>query len=99
MGSPAVLLGHDTRAMRAAAAAYEHAWGVAPVFERAGGSIPVAHALQSVCAEMVIMGFGTRDGRAHGPNENVRVDSLQRGISAALHFLQQAGAIYRDPDA
>ena len=92
MGSRAALLGHDTRAMRAAAAAYEHAWGVPPLFERAGGSIPVAFALQDVCDEMVIMGFGYRDGRAHGPNENIHLHSLERGVSAAIHFLQQIGA-------
>ena len=92
MGSRAALLGHDTRAMRAAAAAYEHAWHVPPLFERAGGSIPVAFALQDVCDEMVIMGFGYRDGRAHGPNENIHIHSLERGVSAAIHFLQHIGA-------
>ena len=92
LGSRAALPGHDTRAMRAAAAAYEQAWGVAPLFERAGGSIPVAYALQEVCEELVIMGFGYRDGRAHGPNENIHVDSLERGVSAAIHFLQVIGA-------
>lgn len=91
MGSRAALLGHDTRAMRAAAAAYEHAWGAQPLYERAGGSIPVAFALQEVCEEMVIMGFGYRDGRAHGPNENIHVHSLERGVSAAIHFLQGIG--------
>ncbi|MCY4024041.1 MAG: dipeptidase [Anaerolineaceae bacterium] len=91
MGSRAVTLGHDTRAMRAAAAAYERAWGVAPLYERAGGSIPVTFALQEVCEELVIMGFGTRDGRAHGPNENVHVESLERGITAMIHFLQTIG--------
>ena len=94
MGSRALLLGHDTRAMRAAAAAYEQAWGAAPLFERTGGSIPVAYALQEVCEEMVIMGFGYRDGRAHGPNENIHVESLQRGVSAAIHFLQRIGATW-----
>ena len=95
MGSRAVTLGHDTRAMRAAAAAYERAWGVAPLYERAGGSIPVTFALQEVCEELVIMGFGTRDGRAHGPNENVHVESLDRGVSAMIHFLQQIGATWK----
>ncbi len=96
MDSRAALLGHDTRAMRAAAAAYEHAWGVQPLFERAGGSIPVAFALQDVCDEMVIMGFGYRDGRAHGPNENIHVHSLERGVSAAIHFLQEIGGAATD---
>lgn len=94
LGSHAVLLGHDTRAMRAAAAAYERAWGIAPIYERAGGSIPVTFALQEVCEELVIMGFGYRDGRAHGPNENVHVDSLERGVSAMIHFLQEIGATW-----
>ena len=96
LGSRAVTLGHDTRAMRAAAAAYERAWGVAPLFERAGGSIPVTFALQEICEELVIMGFGTRDGRAHGPNENVHVEALERGVSAMIHFLQEIGATWTE---
>lgn len=97
LGSHAVLLGHDTRAMRAAAAAYGQAWGVAPIYERAGGSIPVTFALQEVCEELVIMGFGYRDGRAHGPNENVHVDSLERGVNAMIHLLQEIGATWSGP--
>ena len=92
MGSRAALLRRDSRAMRAAARAYEHAWGVQPLFERAGGSIPVAFALQDVCDEMVIMGFGYSDGRAHGPNENIHLHSLERGVSATIHFLQGIAA-------
>ncbi|MCY3908139.1 MAG: M20/M25/M40 family metallo-hydrolase [Anaerolineaceae bacterium] len=97
LGSRAVTLGRDTRAMRAAAAAYERAWGVAPLYERAGGSIPVTFALQEACEELVIMGFGTRDGRAHGPNENVHVESLKRGVRAMIHFLQEIGATWNGP--
>ena len=41
MGAEAVLLDVEGPAMSAAAAAYAYAWGVEPVFERAGGSVPI----------------------------------------------------------
>lgn len=92
MGAPAVVLGRETRAMQAAAKAYERGWGAAPVFERAGGSIPITYTFQDTCDELVIMGFGYKDGAAHGPNENIRVHSLHRGIDTAIHFLQEIGS-------
>ena len=91
MGAPAVLLGRDTGAMKAAAAAYEKGWGKPPFFERAGGSIPITYTFQETCDEIVIMGYGSRDGKAHGPNENIHIASLHRGIDTAIHFLQLSG--------
>ena len=87
-GAKAIVLGHDTRAMQTAAAAYERAWGKAPIFERAGGSIPITYTFQDVADEIVVMGFGYKTGQAHGPNENIYVHSLHRGIAAMIHFLQ-----------
>jgi acetylornithine deacetylase/succinyl-diaminopimelate desuccinylase-like protein len=45
-----------------------------------------------VADEVVIMGIGYRTGRAHGPNENIHVHSLHRGIATMIHFLQAMGA-------
>ncbi len=92
MGSRAVVLGHDTRAMQVAAAAYERGWGKRPIFERAGGSIPITYTLQEVADEIVVMGFGYKSGQAHGPNENIHVHSLHRGIATMIYFLQAIGS-------
>ncbi|MBZ0303160.1 MAG: dipeptidase [Anaerolineae bacterium] len=91
-GAKAAVLGHTSRAMQAAARAYEQGWGARPIFERAGGSIPITYTFQKVADEVVIMGFGYKSGQAHGPNENIYLHSLHRGIDTAIYFLQEVGA-------
>lgn len=86
-GAPAVRMSSDTRAMRAAAAAYHEAWGVAPIFELAGGSVPIAHTLAGAADEMVMMGYGYKGGQNHGPNEHIVIDNFPRSILAAMTFL------------
>ena len=51
MGAAAVLLDVDGSAMSAAAKAYTYAWGVEPVFERAGGSVPITFECMKVARE------------------------------------------------
>lgn len=87
-GAPAVRMAPDTRAMRAAAAAYTHAWSVAPIFELAGGSVPIAHTLAGVSTEMVMMGYGYKGGQNHGPNEHIVIGNFPRSIQAAIAFLE-----------
>jgi acetylornithine deacetylase/succinyl-diaminopimelate desuccinylase-like protein len=91
-GAEAAVLGRDSRAMQAAARAYEKGWGTRPIFERAGGSVPITYTFQKVAGEVVIMGFGYKSGQAHGPNENIYLHSLHRGIDTAIYFLQEVGA-------
>lgn len=86
-GAPAVRMPHNTRAMQAAAAAYTEAWGVAPLFELAGGSVPIAHTLATVSDEMVMMGYGYKGGQNHGPNEHIVIENFARSVHAAVAFL------------
>jgi len=73
--------------MQAAYAAYEHGWGVAPVFERAGGSVPITHDMLQITENLAIMGFSYKGGAAHGPNENIPLTMFHKGIQTAIHFL------------
>ncbi len=91
-GAEAVLLDVDGLAMQSAAAAYAHAWGVEPVFERSGGSVPIAFACMKVADEVVIMSYGLKSGRAHGPNENIYLDHFYNGIQATIKFIDVLGA-------
>lgn len=91
-GAEAVLLDVDGLAMKSAAAAYTHAWGVEPVFERSGGSVPIAFACMKVANEVVIMSYGLKSGRAHGPNENIYLDHFYKGIQATIKFIDVLGA-------
>lgn len=77
----------DAFEMKAAAAAYEATWGVAPVFTREGGSIPVVATFQNeLKARVVLMGFGL-DDNIHSPNEHFRVEHYHRGVDTVIHYL------------
>lgn len=87
----AVLLDVNGVAMQSAAQAYAHAWGVEPVFERAGGSVPITFECMKVANEVVIMSYGLKSGRAHGPNENIYLQSFYNGIQATIKFIDLVG--------
>ena len=90
-GAEAVLLDVDSLAMRSAAAAYAHAWGVEPVFERTGGSVPIAFECMKVAKELVTMSYGLKSGRAHGPNENIYLRNFFNGVGAMIKFIEVVG--------
>lgn len=88
-GAPGVLLERDSAPMQAAVRAYERGWGRAPVFTREGGSIPVVDVFQRIPgAPIVLLPFGYKGGRAHGPDENIQVDMFHQGIDTALYFIE-----------
>lgn len=91
-GAEAVLLDVDGLAMQSAAAAYTHAWGIEPVFERSGGSVPITFECMKVADEVVIMSYGLKSGRAHGPNENIYLQHFFNGIQATIKFIDVLGA-------
>ena len=91
MGAEAVLLDVDGVAMQSAAEAYTHAWGVEPVFERSGGSVPICFECMKVANEVVIMSYGLKSGRAHGPNENIYLQNFYNGIQATIKFIELVG--------
>ena len=92
LGAEAVLLDVDGLAMRAAAQAYTHAWGAQPVYERSGGSVPICFGIMKVAREVVIMSYGLKSGRAHGPNENIYLANFYRGIQSTIKFIDVVGA-------
>ena len=66
---------HDP-AIQAAARAYEAGFGTAPVYMRAGGTLPIVADFQDTLhAPVVMMGFGLPDDNAHAPNEKLSVPS------------------------
>ena len=91
MGAGAVLLDVDGVAMQSAAEAYTHAWGVEPIFERSGGSVPITFECMKVANEVVIMSYGLKSGRAHGPNENIYLQNFYNGIQSTIKFIDVVG--------
>lgn len=90
-GASAVKWDTDSTAMRAGKVAYTHAWGVEPLFERAGATLPFLFDFMEVVDEVVLMGYGLKSGRAHGPNENIYIENYYRGIQASIKFIDEVG--------
>jgi acetylornithine deacetylase/succinyl-diaminopimelate desuccinylase-like protein len=82
-------------AMRAAFAAYRQGFGVAPVFVRSGGSIPVVNEFQELLgAPTVLMGFALPDDRIHAANEKFHLPNFFKGIATCIAFLREvSGAL------
>jgi len=77
----------DGLGVKAMANAMETVWGVAPLFKREGGSIPVVGDMQKVLGmESVLTGFGLPEDRIHSPNEKQDLPTWYRGIDALIHF-------------
>ena len=87
--APPVLCGYDHAGAKAAAKAFEEAFGRPAVLVRSGGSVPVATAFnEAVDAPMVISGIATKDCGAHGPNERLYLANYFGGIEMVVRFLQ-----------
>jgi cysteinylglycine-S-conjugate dipeptidase len=78
----------------AARAAFEEAWGVAPVDMGMGGSIPFIAELQEAFPEasVLVTGVEDPDTRAHGANEGLHLAEFARVCLAEALLLRNLGA-------
>lgn len=82
----------DAASVRAAAEALRASFGREPVFARTGGTIPVVADFQELLgSEVVLVGFGLEDDRAHAPNEKFSVENYLRGIATSAELLRALG--------
>jgi acetylornithine deacetylase/succinyl-diaminopimelate desuccinylase-like protein len=79
------------RAYTAMHAALSEAWGHKSIDIGAGGTIPFLFDLQELFpkAEIMVTGVGDPEGGAHGPDENVDLDELERACLAEALFLEK----------
>jgi acetylornithine deacetylase/succinyl-diaminopimelate desuccinylase-like protein len=90
-GNP-VMAQRKGEAMNAAMESLEEAFGVKPVFMRAGGSIPVTGTFQDALdAEPILMGLGLPSDNIHGPNEKFDLRNFYGGIKASVLFFEKYG--------
>lgn len=90
--SPAMLVDTDHRAINAAAEAFQMVFKRQTAYVRAGGSIPIAGAFQSVLGvPVLITGFSLPDCNMHAPNENLDVDHFHKGIEAIGRYFTLMG--------
>jgi acetylornithine deacetylase/succinyl-diaminopimelate desuccinylase-like protein len=87
-GDP-VLLNRNSPYVRAASTALQETFGVAPVFQLLGWSVPITNNLTNeLGVDMVVMGFGLADDNTHGPNEHFYLPNFFRGIESYIRFFQ-----------
>jgi acetylornithine deacetylase/succinyl-diaminopimelate desuccinylase-like protein len=83
-GSPPAITPIGSPAMEAAGEAMALAFGKKPVFQRAGGSIPVvAWFKKTLGIDSVLLGYGLPDDRIHAPNEKIDLANYFGGIKAS----------------
>ena len=69
--------------LKAAEAALQDTYGVAPLIVRMGGTVPVAEVFQRLMGlDTVYFSFSTGDEDFHAPNEFFRVHRLHEGLAA-----------------
>ena len=84
----------DSPAMKAAAEALKEASGKTPLFQREGGSIPVAADFKRILGlDTVFMGFGLPDENAHSPNEKLNLNNFFIGLKASAIFFEKFGKL------
>ncbi len=78
---------------KAAARALEVTFGAAPVYIRAGGSIPVASKFEEMLGLPVVMlGFTNPDCNAHAPNETMVLLNYETGLRTICRLWDDLGS-------
>lgn len=86
-GGQAAVTPTDSKAFKAASAAFEEVWGKRPIPTRDGGSIPiVALFKKELGLDTVLMGFGLDSDAIHSPNEHYGIKNFVLGIETIVSF-------------
>jgi acetylornithine deacetylase/succinyl-diaminopimelate desuccinylase-like protein len=87
----------DHPATQAAARAIEATFGVAPLFYRAGGSVPVTASFADLLdLPVVLMGFAPPNSQAHSPNEWMDLANFETGIRTIALCWDELGRLRPD---
>ena len=79
----------DSLEYKAAEKAIEATFGVRPLPQRGGGSIPIVAMFDQVLqAKSVLMGFGLDSDAIHSPNEHYGLFNFYKGIETIPYFYQ-----------
>ncbi|UOB19057.1 dipeptidase [Abyssalbus ytuae] len=77
----------NSKGYQAAAMAYKHTFGITPIPQRSGGSIPIVSLFeQELHSKTILMGFGLNSDAIHSPNEHYGVWNYLKGIETIPLF-------------
>jgi len=97
-GQPAVTP-TDTLEYKAASLAMEKTYGVEPIPQRSGGSIPIVSLFENILkVKTILMGFGLDSDSIHSPNEHYGVENYFKGISTIPYFYEYYAALKTEKD-
>lgn len=86
-GGEAYLTPLDSIAFKAASAAINESFGVAPIPVRGGGSIPICSLFEKeLGVKIAFMGFGLDSDNLHSPNEKFDLKNFYKGIETIPFF-------------
>ena len=79
----------DNIGYQAASKAYQKTFGVTPIPQRSGGSIPIVALFeQELKSKTILMGFGLNSDAIHSPNEHFGIWNYLKGIETIPYFYQ-----------
>ena len=77
----------DSIGYQAAAKAYQSTFGVMPIPQRSGGSIPIVSLFENeLKSKSILMGFGLNSDAIHSPNEHFGIFNFLKGIETIPWF-------------
>jgi len=93
-----VVIDFNSRAIQAAALAYERGIGAPAIYFRGGGSLPIVRDMIDILSHpereeipIVLIGFGLPDDNTHAPNEKLYLPNFYKGIETVIHYLDIFG--------
>lgn len=79
----------DNIGYQAASKAYQETFGVTPIPQRSGGSIPIVALFEKELeSKTILMGFGLNSDAIHSPNEHFGIWNYLKGIETIPYFYQ-----------
>jgi len=85
---PACITDPEYFAVRCFSESIEAIWGVEPVHQRGGGSIPIVSYMKKILGlESVLSGFSLPEDNIHSPNEKLDLDVFHKGVETVIHFI------------
>lgn len=91
---PAIMTPTDGPWVKAASAALETGFDVAPLMMGEGGSIPIVANFKSILGlDTLLVGFAQHDDNTHSPNEKFRYSDFEGGCKTAVALLDELAQV------
>ncbi len=80
----------DSPGVKAAVTALQKGFGMKPLYQREGGSIPIVVQFKKLLGiDTVLLGFGQPDENAHAPDEFLSLSHFTGGVRTSIHFFHE----------